>query len=256
MKELLLEIKRLDRFFGGLQAVRDVSFSVLKGMVKAIIGPNGAGKTTLFNLISGYLKPHSGSIIFREQSITGCKPHRIAELGISRTFQTTKLFLQMTVLENVMVGRHTKTNSEFLSALLNLPRTWREEKQIKEKAVEILEILSLTDIKDEYAANLSFGQQRWVEFARALALEPELLLLDEPAAGLNIYETQEIADLILKIREWGITILLVEHDISMVMDISDEIIVLNYGQKFAEGKPEDIQKNPEVITIYLGEDNA
>jgi len=256
MNDLLLEIRALNRSFGGLKAVNDVSFAVQEGSIKSVIGPNGAGKTTLFNLISGMLPCDSGIILQNGQEITRLRPHRIAELGISRTFQTTKLFSRMTVLENVMVGRHTRTRAGFLSGVLSLPWTWKEEREIRERSMGLLDALDLADAAGEPASNLPFGRQRLLEIARALATEPSLLLLDEPAAGLYIYETREMADLVLKIRGWGITVLLVEHDMSLVMDISDEIVVLNYGRKVAEGEPEAIQRDPEVIRIYLGGDHA
>jgi branched-chain amino acid transport system ATP-binding protein len=256
MTDSLLEIRELSRSFGGLKAVNDVSFTVRAGSVKSVIGPNGAGKTTLFNLISGMLPCDSGVVLQNGQEITGLQPHRIAELGISRTFQTTKLFSRMTVLENVMVGRHTRTKAGFLAGVLNLPWTWKEEREIRERSSGLLDSLGLADAAGELASNLPFGKQRLLEIARALATEPSLLLLDEPAAGLNIYETREMADLVLKIRRWGITVLLVEHDMSLVMDISDEIVVLNYGRKVAEGQPAQIQKDPEVIRIYLGGEHA
>lgn len=252
----LLEIYELNHYFGGLQAVKELSFDVIQGSIKALIGPNGAGKTTLFNLIAGDMQSHSGSIALEGKPIRGLKPFRIAELGLSRTFQTTKLFPQMTVLENVMIGRHTHSKAGFLSCILNLPWTWKEEREIKEKALSILETLELGGCVQEEAENLSFGQQRLVEIARALATEPKLLLLDEPAAGLNHFETEAIARLISTIRDWGTTILIVDHDMSLVMDISEEIVVLNYGEKLAEGSPEEIKKNPEVIKTYLGVDHA
>ena len=256
MTDFLLEIRKLSRSFGGLKAVNDVSFTVRAGSIKSVIGPNGAGKTTLFNLISGMLPCDSGSILQNGREITGFQPHRIAALGLSRTFQTTRLFSRMTVLENVMVGRHTRTRAGFLSGVLSLPWTWREEREIRERSMELLDTLGLADAAAELASNLPFGRQRLLEIARALATEPSLLLLDEPAAGLNIYETREMADLVLKIRGWGITVLLVEHDMSLVMDISDQIVVLNYGRKVAEGAPAAIQRDPEVIRIYLGGDHA
>jgi branched-chain amino acid transport system ATP-binding protein len=256
MEKIILEVKTLNKYFGGLRAVNDISFTVPEGVIKSIIGPNGAGKTTLFNLISGDYLPNSGQVFFMNKLITGYKPYKIARMGISRTFQTTQLFEHMTVLENVMVGRHTKTRAGFFSCIFNLPHTWQEEKKISQHALEILDTLGICDLKDEEAANLSFGQKRRVEFARALATEPQLLLLDEPAAGLNIYETKDISELILKIKERGITILLVEHDISMVMEISDQIFVINQGQKLVEGLPHEVQRDREVIRVYLGEDDA
>ncbi len=256
MANVLLSARNLHRSFGGVQAVKDVSFTVPTGAIKAVIGPNGAGKTTLFNLIAGTLTPQQGQIVFRDKPITGRKPHAIAALGIARTFQTTKLFPHMTVLENVMMGRHTRTRSGFLAGMLNLPWTWREHRHTEEKARAILDELNLSSHTAETAGNLSFGRQRLVEFARALATEPSLLLLDEPAAGLNIYETQELSQLILQIRNQGVTCLVVEHDMSLVMNISDEVVVLDQGQKIAEGPPAAIQRNPEVIRVYLGDEHA
>ena len=256
MTDSLLEIRDLSRSFGGLKAVSDVSFTVRAGTIKSVIGPNGAGKTTLFNLISGMLPCDSGTVLQNGREITRLQPHRIAKLGISRTFQTTKLFSRMTVLENVMVGRHARTRAGFFSGVLNLPWTWKEEREIRERSMELLGVLGMADSAGQIASNLPFGKQRLLEIARALAAEPSLLLLDEPAAGLNIYETRAMADLVLQIRGWGITVLLVEHDMSLVMDISDEIVVLNYGRKVAEGQPAAIQRDPEVIRIYLGGGHA
>jgi len=256
MSNVLLETRGLARSFGGVHAVRDVSFCVPAGSIKAVIGPNGAGKTTLFNLIAGTLAPHRGEVVYRGKAITGRKPHAVAALGIARTFQTTKLFPHMTVLENVMMGRHTRTRSGFVAGMLNLPWTWREHRQTEAKAHGILDNLGLAAHAGETACNLSFGRQRLVEFARALATEPSLLLLDEPAAGLNIYETQELSQLILKIRDTGVTCLVVEHDMSLVMNISDEVVVLDQGQKIAEGPPAQIQRHPEVIRVYLGDEHA
>ncbi|HUN80574.1 MAG TPA: ABC transporter ATP-binding protein [Phycisphaerae bacterium] len=256
MDKPLLQTRSLHRSFGGVHAVRDVTFHVPAGAIKAVIGPNGAGKTTLFNLIAGSIAPHQGEVLFRERPITGWKPHAVASLGIARTFQTTKLFPHMTVLENVMVGRHSRMRSGFIAGMLNLPSTWRETREASAKAHTILEDLGLAAHAGQIASNLSFGRQRLVEFARALAMEPTLLLLDEPAAGLNIYETNELAKLILKIRDRGITCLIVEHDMSLVMGISDEVVVLDQGQKIAEGPPAAIQRNPDVVRIYLGDDHA
>jgi branched-chain amino acid transport system ATP-binding protein len=256
MDNILLETKGLHRSFGGVHAVKDVSIRVPAGAIKAVIGPNGAGKTTLFNLIAGTLTPHQGEILFRDKPITAWKPHAVASLGIARTFQTTKLFPHMTVLENVMVGRHPRTRAGFLAGMLSLPWTWREDRETSTKAMTILEDLGLAEHACETASNLSFGRQRLVEFARALATEPALLLLDEPAAGLNIYETKELGQLIVKIRDRGVTCLVVEHDMSLVMDISDDVVVLDQGEKIAEGSPAAIQRNPEVIRVYLGDDHA
>jgi branched-chain amino acid transport system ATP-binding protein len=256
MDNVLLEIKNLHRFFGGLHAVNDISFKVLNGSIKAVIGPNGAGKTTLFNLIAGTTVPDEGQVIFKNKPITTCKPHAIAGLGVARTFQTTKLFPHMTVLENVIMGRHIRTRSGFLAGLLNLPGTWHEAREAEAKSFMILEELGLSSYAFETASNLPFGRQRLVEFARAMATEPALLLLDEPAAGLNIYETRGLAELVLKIRSKGVTCLVVEHDMSLVMNISDDVLVLNQGRKIAEGPPQSIQRDPEVLRIYLGSDYA
>ncbi len=250
----MLELKRVNRYFGGLHAVSDVSFRVAAGSIKAVIGPNGAGKTTLFNLIAGTLPLSSGVISFRGEEIQGLKPHQVAARGMSRTFQNIKLFHGMTALENVMLGRHVRSRAGFWAGMLHLPATWSEEREIRNRSMELLELLEIADYADVEATSLAFGQQRAVEMARALATEPKLLLLDEPAAGLNIYETGEVGRLISRIREMGITILLVEHDMSLVMDISDEIVVLSFGEKIAEDTPRAIQQNSEVIRVYLGEE--
>jgi len=253
--EALLELKSVHKRFGGLHAVNEVSFKVAPGSIKAVIGPNGAGKTTLFNLIAGNLPVSAGTIHFQGREIQGKKPHQIAHLGMSRTFQNIKLFHGMTALECVMVGRHVRSRSGFFAGMFSLPSTWKEERAIREASMELLEMMEIAEFADVEATSLAFGQQRAVEMARALAAEPRLLLLDEPAAGLNIYETAEVARLIGRIRDMGITVLLVEHDMSLVMDISDEIVVLSFGQKLAEDIPLNIQKNAEVIKIYLGADD-
>ena len=252
----LLEVKNLSKRFGGLQAVRDVSFSVKRGSIKAVIGPNGAGKTTLFNLVSGFLAPDTGQVLYQDRPIHGKSPFEIAGHGLSRTFQHIRLFSHMTALENVMVGRHVRSRAGFLAGMLNLPWTWREEREIRDKALELLEFLGIAHLADSDATSLSYGQQRAVELARALASGPSMLLLDEPAAGLNMRETADTAKLIARIRDLGITVLIVEHDMSLVMNISDEIIVLSYGEKIADDAPHAVQKNPEVIKVYLGEDDA
>ncbi|WP_245590243.1 ABC transporter ATP-binding protein [Desulfobulbus elongatus] len=255
-QEPLLALHGVHKRFGGLHAVNDVSFSVAPGSIKAVIGPNGAGKTTLFNLIAGNLPVSAGTITFRGEEIQGKKTHAIARLGMARTFQNIKLFHGMTALECVMVGRHVRSRSGLFAGLFSLPSTWKEERAIRTRAMELLDFLQIADLAHVEATSLAFGQQRAVEMARALAAEPKLLLLDEPAAGLNIYETAEVARLITTVRDMGITVLLVEHDMSLVMDISDEILVLSFGAKLAEDTPANIQKNTEVINIYLGADDA
>jgi branched-chain amino acid transport system ATP-binding protein len=254
--DAFLEICSLTRFFGGLAAVNDVSFSVRQNSITAIIGPNGAGKTTLFNLISGSLRCNSGAVTFKGAPVHNREPHEIAGRGISRTFQNIKLFSRMTVLENVMVGRHTRARAGYLAAALNLPWTWREEREIRTASMDILGMLGIAEHATQEATSLPFGKQRLCELARALASEPEIILLDEPAAGLNIHETEEMSRRISAIRETGITILLIEHDMSLVMDISDDIVVLSSGRKIAEGDPRSIQRNSEVIRVYLGDDHA
>lgn len=252
----LLKVNNIGKRFGGLQAVKDVSFAVPRGMIKAVIGPNGAGKTTLFNLISGFLPPDTGTITFKDHAIHGKEPHRIAGLGLSRTFQHIRLFSHMTALENVMVGRHLKGRAGFIAGMLGLPGTRREDQEVRDQALEIMDLLGIGSFAETDATSLSYGQQRIVELARALASEPAMLLLDEPAAGLNMRETADMAKLITKIRDRGVTVLIVEHDMSLVMNISDEIVVLSYGEKIADDVPLAVQKSPHVIRVYLGEDDA
>ncbi|MFZ5450145.1 MAG: ABC transporter ATP-binding protein [Thermodesulfobacteriota bacterium] len=250
----LLELHEVSLAFGGLQAVEQVSFGVPQGSIRAVIGPNGAGKTTLFNLVTGFLSPQQGRIVYEGKDIQGLPSHRIASQGIARTFQLVQLFGHMTVLENVMVGRHRLSRGGLLAGALRFPWTRLEERVIETKAMEALEFVGLSDRAQQPAAILPLGLKRMLEIARALASAPTLLLLDEPASGLDAVETERLRDLILTLRSQGITILLVEHDMGLTMEVADEIAVLNYGKLIADGPPRAIQKNPEVIAAYLGTD--
>ena len=249
----ILELRDVHMNFGGVAALRGIQHAVSAGLIQAVIGPNGAGKTTLFHCISGLLQPTSGSILFQGEQIEGCAPHRIAQLGISRTFQHVALFKSMTVLENVMLGRHPRTHSGFWATGLRFPSMRREERRIRETAQSILAFVGLDDAAQLRAGALPLGKQKMLEIARALATEPRLLLLDEPAGGLNMRETEELGELIQRICQSGTTVVLVEHDMNLVMDISDQILVLHYGQYLAAGSPRQIKNNPAVIEAYLGE---
>jgi branched-chain amino acid transport system ATP-binding protein len=249
----MLRVEKITQVFGGVTALRDVSFSVAKGEIKGVIGPNGAGKTTLFNIISGIYRQTSGDVFLAEKKITQFTPERLARRGMVRTFQNVELFGRMTVLENVMIGLHTKSRSGILSSALKLPTAIREERRIRQKALECLDFAGITEHAAETADNLPFGKCRLLEIARAMALEPAIILLDEPAAGLNARETADLGQLIERIRATGVTVVLVEHDMELVMDICDSILVLNLGEKLAEGTPLEIQENQKVITAYLGE---
>jgi branched-chain amino acid transport system ATP-binding protein len=251
----LLNIKEIWKSFGGLMALRHVSFDVREGDIKALIGPNGAGKTTLLNIVSGIHQPDKGDVFLSGEKIVNMSPTKIARKGISRTFQHVELFGNMTVIENIMVGQYPKTRAGFLSSGFMLPFVMKKEREIQRKSEELLEYISLGHRKDEPASNLPIGEQRTLEIGRALATGPRLILLDEPAAGLNIKETRNLGEIIRKIRdELKITVVLVEHDMDLVMSISDSITVLNFGEVIAEGTPLEIQKNPEVIVAYLGEE--
>jgi len=250
MAELLL--KNVTMKFGGLLAVDNLDLDVPSGKILSLIGPNGAGKTTVFNLITGVYKPTEGTITYNGETLNGLHSNKVVSRGIARTFQNIRLFNSMTVLENVQVGLHCRTKSGAIRALLNTPFLVQEEKEIVEKAMAVLEFLGLEEFRNDYASNLAYGNQRRLEIARAMATEPGTLLLDEPAAGMNPKETADLMELILKIRDTGLDIFLVEHDMRLVMGISDMITVLDYGQKIAEGTPKEIQNNETVIEAYLG----
>jgi ABC-type branched-subunit amino acid transport system ATPase component len=249
----MLRLQGITKVFGGLIALEEVSFSVEDGTITGIIGPNGAGKTTLFNIVSGIYPQNSGNVYLGGKNISRFAPEKLARLGLVRTFQNVELFGQMTVLENVMVGLHTKSKSGILSCAFKLPGHIREEKYIRERSLQWLEFTGMVDSAEVKAGNLPFGQGRLLEIARALALEPRIILMDEPAAGLNSRETIGLAALIRRIRESGVTVVLVEHDMDLVMDVCDAVVVLNLGRKLAEGTPREIQENTAVITAYLGE---
>ncbi|MDN5277265.1 MAG: branched-chain amino acid transport system ATP-binding protein [Clostridiales bacterium] len=255
----LLKVHKLTKSFGGLTAVLNVSMELKQGELVGLIGPNGAGKTTVFNLLTGVYVPTSGSIILNkggaEQELQGLKPHRICKAGVARTFQNIRLFKDLTVFDNVRIAMHKNVRYGLLSSFLHLPSYHREEKRISEATMELLRIFKLDGKKDEYAKNLPYGEQRHLEIARALATNPSLLLLDEPAAGMNPAETAQLTELIKWIREkFNLTILLIEHDMSLVMKICERIYVLDYGILIAEGTPDEIRSNKRVIEAYLGED--
>lgn len=248
----MLRAKNITKKFGGLTALDDVTLNVAAGSITGIIGPNGAGKTTLFNIITGIYTQTAGEVYLDDENISFFPPETLARMGLIRTFQNVEMFGQMTVLENVMVGLHTKSRSGFLSCAFKLPRQIREEKLIKEKSIRWLEFTDMTDLAGMRADSLPFGKSRLLEISRAMALEPRIILMDEPAAGLNSRETLQLAELIRRIRELGITVVLVEHDMDLVMDICETIFVLNLGKKLTQGTPREVQENPAVISAYLG----
>jgi len=252
MAEKILEARNMTLRFGGLEALNGLSFTVDPGRIVSFIGPNGAGKTTLLNAITGVYSLDSGEILFQGRAISRLKTHQIAALGIHRTFQQSQLFQDLTVLENVLVGMHPLTQSGFWGGVLHLPKERREEGEIRDKAQVLLDFLGLLPKASQPASQISIADQRRLEIARALAGDPELLLLDEPVAGLNIRETEGMGDLILKLKEKGQTIVLVEHNMHLVMGISDHLVVLHHGTKIGEGRPEEIQKDARVIEAYLG----
>jgi len=251
----MLELKGITQVFGGVTALDDVSFEIAADCITGVIGPNGAGKTTLFNIVTGIYQQTSGRVLFKGRDISGFPAEKLAGLGMVRTFQNMELFSQMTVLENVMVGLHSRTRSGFLACSLKLPWAVSEERRIHDEALYWLRFAGIEELVDVKAANLPFGKGRLLEIARAMALRPHIILMDEPAAGLNSQETLGLAALIRSIREAGVTVVLVEHDMELVMDICERIVVLNLGRKLAEGTPREIQENPEVIAAYLGDDD-
>lgn len=254
---MLLEVQKLSKSFGGIKAVRDVSIGIEANSISAIIGPNGAGKTTFFNLMTGIYKPDTGSINFNGKSLIGLRPDQVNAAGVARTFQSIRLFANMTVLENVMVGMHTRLRVSLVHTLLRPPSFYAQERHVQEKARSLLRFVGLAGMGDEISRNLPYGDQRRVEIARALASDPKLILLDEPTAGMNPNESAAAMALFRRIRsELGVTVVLIEHDMRVVMGISEHISVLDYGEKLAEGTPDDIRSNQRVVEAYLGRREA
>jgi len=248
----MLSIRNLSKTFGGVKAVQDVSIDIKQGTIHSVIGPNGAGKTTLFNLITGIYTPTSGEVLFRDENVAGKSPDELARRGMSRTFQNLQVCMNMSALENVMVGAHLRLNQSLIAGLLRLPAVRRADNACREEAAELMQFVGVGRYLDHAASQMPYGALKRLEIARALAARPQILLLDEPAAGLNHTETGEIEALIHKVAESGVTVVLVEHDMKLVMNLSSHISVLDYGKKLAEGTPAEVRSNPDVIAAYLG----
>jgi branched-chain amino acid transport system ATP-binding protein len=248
----MLEVNNLTKTFGGVKAVQDVSFSIKEGAIHSVIGPNGAGKTTLFNLISGIYTPNEGQIVFRGEDVAGKSADQLARRGMSRTFQNLQVCMNMSALDNVMVGAHLRLNAGLFAGMIRLPKLSRADRACRDEAAELMQFVGVGQYAKHHASQLPYGALKRLEIARALAARPELLLLDEPAAGLNHTETAEIDALIRKIAQSGVTVVLVEHDMKLVMNLSDHVLVLDYGKKLAEGTASEVRVNPDVVAAYLG----